>query len=240
MATQVCLVAILVGASLGSAADAQPPGNQEILLSAGQALVGADRLCVVLAIYGAEQDLRPLDVPKLKAQVVEKLNRAGIKHVESEAELVPKLVVRIEGTRVSEEGQFVCRVQMALIRHVLLSSPPNLPLSAEVWQGRPALAVVAEASMTETVSSAVTGQMERFINSYKEATRLSRLPPSAPPDRSAPTASGYPFLSSKSSPIFHRPDCRWARDIASSNRVGYKSRKEALQAGKQPCKTCKP
>ena len=240
MATQAWLVAILVGASLGPAVEALPSGQQEILLSAGQALVGVDRLCVVLAIYGAEQDLRLVDAPKLKVQVVEKLGGAGIKHMEGEMELVPRLVVRIEGTRVSDDDKFVCRVQMALIRHVLLSSPPNLPLSAEVWQSRPALAVVASAEMAQTMSSAVAGQIARFIDSYKGATRLSRVPPGAAPNGAAPTASGYPFLSSKSSPIFHRPDCRWAQDIARDSRVGYKSRQEAVQAGKRPCRTCKP
>jgi hypothetical protein len=240
MTTRACLVAVLVAASLGPAGEAQPPWNREVLLSAGPALVGVDRLGVVLAVYGAEPDVRPIDVPRLKAEVVEKLSRAGIKHVEGEAELIPRLVVRIEGTRVSDDDRFVCRVQVALIRHVLLSSPPNLPLSAEVWQGRPALAVVAQANMAGVVSSAVAGQIGMFIDSHKEAARLSAIPSGVQPDRAVPTISGYPFVSSRSSPIFHRPDCRWAQDIAGDNRVGYKSRQEAVQAGKQPCKTCKP
>ncbi len=240
MATHACWVAILLGASLGSAADAQPPKDQEVLLSAGQALVGVDRLGVVLAIHGVEQDVRLMDAPKLKGEIVEKLSGAGIKHVESETDYTPRLIIRIEGTPMPEGDKLVCRVQVSLIRYVLLVSQPSLPIPAEVWQGRPALAAVVKAGVAETISSAVTGQIETFLDGYRRAASLSTLSSGVKPDRAAPTASGYPFLSSKSSQVFHRPDCRWAQNIASDNRVGYKSREEAVQAGKRPCKTCKP
>jgi len=240
MATHACLVAILLGASLGSAADAPPPKDQEVLLSAGQALVGVDRLCIVPAILAAEQDARFIDAPKLKSEIVERLSGVGIKHVEREADLVPRLIIRIEGIPMPDSDKLVCRVQVSLIRYVLLFNQPSLPIPAEVWQGRPALAAVARVSMAETISSAVAGQIDRFIDSYQGAASLSALPSGVKPDRAAPTASGYPFLSSKSSQVFHRPDCRWAQNIASDNRVGYKSREEAVQAGRRPCKTCKP
>lgn len=39
---------------------------------------------------------------------------------------------------------------------------------------------------------------------------------------------------------FHRPDCQWAQKIAPRNRVEFGRREEAIKAGYQPCKTCKP
>jgi len=43
----------------------------------------------------------------------------------------------------------------------------------------------------------------------------------------------YPFVASRSSTVFHRADCRWAQNIAAHNRVGYRTREEALQDGKR-------
>lgn len=39
---------------------------------------------------------------------------------------------------------------------------------------------------------------------------------------------------------FHRPDCRWAAKISEQNLVKYPTRQEALDAGKKPCRVCKP
>ena len=71
------------------------------------------------------------------------------------------------------------------------------------------------------------------------------LPPSetgpVPTDSGGPApTAGYPLVSSRNSQVFHRPDCRWVQNIAGGNLVGYRSRDEAVQAGKRPCKTCKP
>ncbi len=240
MATHAWLVAILVGAFIASMADAQSGQDQEILLSAGQALVGADPLCVALTVTGAGPDLRLVDTAKLKTQIVEKISGAGIKHVEDEVGLVPRLCARIEGTAVPDSDKVVCRAQVTLVRQVQLSRLLNLSVPAEVWQSRPMTMVAAKAGAAETIASAVASQVEAFLNSYKTAATVSTLPSSVKSDRAAPTASAYPFVSSKSSQVFHRADCRWAQNIASDNRVGYKSREEAVQAGKRPCKTCKP
>lgn len=240
MATRACLAVILVGASLGLAVDAQSPNDQDVLLSAGHALVGAGQICVVLAIRGVEQDPRLVDAPQLKAQIVDRFSAAGIKHVESAPELVPRLVVRIESTPVPDGDKLVCRVQVALIRQVLLFSQARQPVLAEVWQGRPATAIVAKTGMAEASAAAVASQVAAFIESCKGAGSLATLPSGVKPDRAVSTTSGYLFLSSKSSQVFHRPDCRWAQNIANDNLVGYKSREEAVQAGKRACKTCKP
>jgi methylphosphotriester-DNA--protein-cysteine methyltransferase len=48
------------------------------------------------------------------------------------------------------------------------------------------------------------------------------------------------YVASKNSAVFHKPDCRWAKNISAGNLVGYSSREEATNSGKRPCKTCKP
>ncbi|MFB0552861.1 MAG: TIM barrel protein [Phycisphaerae bacterium] len=53
-------------------------------------------------------------------------------------------------------------------------------------------------------------------------------------------AAGYKFVASRSSRVFHKSDCRWAKRIKPDNLVVYNSRDAAIKAGKRPCKVCNP
>jgi len=59
-----------------------------------------------------------------------------------------------------------------------------------------------------------------------------------PAAKSAVTKYGY--VASDNSEVFHKPECRWAKRIKPKNLVVYNSRDEAINAGKRPCKSCKP
>ncbi|KYH30571.1 thermonuclease precursor [Moorella mulderi DSM 14980] len=48
------------------------------------------------------------------------------------------------------------------------------------------------------------------------------------------------YIGNSSSKKFHYPDCRWAKEISPRNRVEFTSRQEAINAGYQPCKVCRP
>ena len=48
------------------------------------------------------------------------------------------------------------------------------------------------------------------------------------------------YVASKSSKVFHRPDCKAAERISVSNLVRFATREAAIQAGKRPCTECKP
>lgn len=48
------------------------------------------------------------------------------------------------------------------------------------------------------------------------------------------------YVGSKHSNIFHKPDCRWARQISQDNLVTFTTSLEARQASRRACKTCKP
>jgi methylphosphotriester-DNA--protein-cysteine methyltransferase len=47
-----------------------------------------------------------------------------------------------------------------------------------------------------------------------------------------------PFVASKKRPHFHRPDCKWAEYLNEWNSLEFGSHREAVEAGKRPCKTC--
>lgn len=48
------------------------------------------------------------------------------------------------------------------------------------------------------------------------------------------------YIGNKNSKKFHLPDCQWAEKISPRNRVYFKSRDEAIKAGYEPCKVCRP
>lgn len=240
MATRACFIAILLGVSIGPAAQPRSPREQNVLIRAHQALVDVDSLGVVIEGHEIGRDALSMDLPGLKARVLEKLAGAGIKHLQSEAGPLPTLLVRIEGVAVPASDQCVWSVQVALVRLVTLPGQPDAQFQAVVWQGQPLLKLFTRQEAAEAVAIAVLARVEAFVAAHGEARSLLSPPQDIKLNVSAPTASGAAFVSSKSSQVFHRTDCRWAQNIASGNLIGYNSRQEAVQAGKRPCKTCQP
>ena len=53
-------------------------------------------------------------------------------------------------------------------------------------------------------------------------------------------ADDYQYVSSNYSTKYHRPKCKQALKIDPLVKVTFKTAKEALEAGKQPCQVCKP
>ena len=48
-----------------------------------------------------------------------------------------------------------------------------------------------------------------------------------------------PFVASRGRSIFHRPDCKWAVFIPLWKRIEFGTHREAVEADKKPCKTCR-
>jgi hypothetical protein len=46
------------------------------------------------------------------------------------------------------------------------------------------------------------------------------------------------YVASPKRPLFHRSDCKWAENIPVRGRLTFASHKDAVRAGKRPCKTC--
>jgi hypothetical protein len=248
MMIHACFMAVLMGASIGGAA-APSSSDPGLLVVTNEALVDVEPLCVVLPIPQMSQVERVIDANDLKSRIEAKLDDADIKHVEYRARPGARLVVHIEGLAVGGSDKYVYRVQTSLNRLVSLAGRPNPQIQAEVWQARPEMQVVAMVEAAEAMTTAALTQAETFIAARKTAraslaetgstAQESSIPaPAGPPNPQA--VSKYPFVASRSSSVFHRSDCRWAQNIADNNLVGYRTREEALQAGKRPCKTCKP
>jgi len=62
----------------------------------------------------------------------------------------------------------------------------------------------------------------------------------APDGAKAPAVSAGSVVGSTQSKVYHRPDCRWAAQIAPENFVTFASEEEAKAAGRRPCRFCFP
>jgi hypothetical protein len=245
---------ILLGVSVGGTMDISSPSEEMLLIATHEALAGTDKISVTLATQETPQVEKLVDIRKLRAQVVAKLKEAGIEYMEDEAGVYPRLIVQIEGVAVPECARYVCRVQTSMNRVVTFTAVRDLQVEAEVWRLRPVMKVATGSEAGKVIADAVLAQVEAFIDACQSARKLqTRLTSSEPntPASGAPsraksssqdpqTASQLPFVASKSASVFHRPDCRWAQNISGDNRLSYKTREEAVQASKRPCKSCKP
>jgi len=249
MMTHACLVAVLIGASVGGAAGPPFPEDRDLLISSNHALMDIEQLCVVVATRETEGGEPWVDVEKLKGQVVEKLVEGGLGHKERETGPTPRLVAHVEGMVVPDSDRYVYRVQLSVNRLVTFSARRDLQVQAEVWHLRPVMAVVAAADAQEAIARTVLTQAEVFVGVCNAARSLRDWAQVRPQGvlssvkarpQNLQAMTGYPFVASRNSPVFHRADCRWAQNISEGNRVGYESREEAIRAGKRPCKTCKP
>ena len=82
-----------------------------------------------------------------------------------------------------------------------------------------------------------------------EAPASASAPPAAEtqsttaPEASAPSAKAPAtgkFVASSNGKTFHRSDCAWAKGIDPGALMTYKTKEEAIAAGKKPCRICKP
>jgi hypothetical protein len=155
--------------------------------------------------------------------------------------------IRIEILGFEGCSNYVTRVQSSLTSHVSIKNGWAL---ADVWTTEPAMKVVQIQNLHEAVSAMVLEQAEEFISDYQKANPPNKQPSDAndiseaAEEQVKPVAESIPaeykYVASKNSKVFHNRDCIWVKRIKPENLVGYSTREEAINAGKKPCKLCKP
>jgi hypothetical protein len=238
--------------------DPPQPGAQPLLINLPHpAFAGIDKLHVSVLRFSSMQEKEQTLIKQLEANVKEKLHLADIELDIPTADnilTIPELRIYINTLHLEGSQQSVFRVQTALARAVYLKDEQNPTFKADIWQTIPVMQAVSEQDMPEKVTDLVAEQVDDFIDTFK-ATNISDIKPSKAginknaslnnlPEQSDKnensTVVEYKFVSSSNSNVFHKPGCRWAQNISKENLVIYKSREEAIKAGKRPCKTCNP
>jgi len=258
--TYYLILAIAAGFFCAAASDRiEPPSGAKSLLidPPHPAFVGIDKLHIVIWQFGSRKEKDETFIKQLEANVKEKLRRAGIELDTNPAEnflIIPELRIYINSLSLQDSQQCVFRVRTALARAVCIKGEQNPVFKADIWQTLPAMHAAAEQEMPDIVTNLVMEQVDAFISIYKSTmitdikstdartseNTISENPAEQVEKDVNPAALEYNYVASNSSNIFHKPDCRWAQNISKENLVKYKSREEAIKAGKRPCKTCNP
>jgi len=197
----------------------------------------------------AEDDVDKIK-PDIKKVLLRRLKEKDVRNLRWRSGNIPELRIYIDTLKLTDSQQYVFRIQTSVARAVCLSKKLRPIFKADVWKVEPVMQTVSLKSMPTKVTDVVLEQVETFIIAY-----LAANPPGAQPSDAKditvkpekltkpdtkPTVAEYKYVASKNSEVFHKPDCRWAKRIAAKNLVGYNSRDEAIEAGKRPCKMCKP
>lgn len=163
---------------------------------------------------------------------------------------VPELVVEITLIRPGQSDQTVFCLQTSLARVVVLQGRDNITLKAPVWKTQPAIGLTSGETLHSVVAAAVAEQVQAFLKAHKDADESAEhfLSPSAhmSPAKTAAdptptiTTAEHQYVASKNSQVFHLPGCRSVKRISPENLTGYKTRDEAVNAGKRPCRLCAP
>lgn len=253
----VIVIAILCVTAPGKMEPRLPEYRPPILIGrAYPSLAATGPLSVVIVPLSTDPDKDSSDWKKLKAEVERKLTRAGIEIFVAREGITYKLPmsrdlkVQIETLKLEDSRQYVFRVQTSLARAVRLAPQSKFSFKADVWTVKPVMQVVSAEIMSAKVTNVALDQVEAFIQAWRAANPPGKQPSNTgdvsatgkEPTRPAAKTStaGYKYAASKNSKVFHLPGCRFANQISPKNLVGYKSRNEAINAGKRPCKICKP
>lgn len=197
-----------------------------------------------------EAGLKKEDIRK---DIATRLEQAGIKIIPEYMYGPPRLHIRIKAYKIPNQEMFVDNIDVLLKEQVILPRNPEEKITAVTWE----LSWLSNASpkrFVEHIQSNLKIIINAFIREYraanppdKRATDANNIAIALPivPDKQTtppvkPTTAEYKYVASKNSKVFHKPDCRWAKRIKPSNLVTYSTRDKAIEAGKRPCKFCKP
>jgi len=164
---------------------------------------------------------------------------------------VPELIVRISVLQGVESGPCVYHVQTSFAREVYLRSPRS-SMKAEVWRIDVPVNIAQQNECDSAVTTSAMGQVNAFVADWKRANTVKatadigeqKTDVNEPATRRQGEQSGqqveYEYVASKNSKVFHKKDCRAAARISSENLIGFRTRDEAIQSGRRPCKICNP
>ncbi len=217
-------------------------------------LAGIKGLHVDIAMPEAWAKKYGLALKDLKSKIEIKLTLRGIAQIprmyKGRFITSPELRIDIYVLRLDNSQQHVFRVQTSLARSVHLAIQPKLGFQADVWKAKAAMQAVSADEIPTTITKVVLEQVDSFIADYRIANPPGKQSADVNDIAIVPTKPVKPivgtvvaeheFVASKNSKVFHKSNCSSAKRIKPGNLVTYGTRGKATEAGKRPCKICKP
>ena len=249
-------------AAWGSSAPLREPLNL-LLGHAHPALSGIDALQVVVVPSGDQSISGSAFWDELAGKVEQRFKRGTIKIPDPDQTDqaikpfdTPEFAVNVD-VRHFDGEQMLLAVRASLARPVYVvmreagskQLKPGPMVMAAVWTEASLIMSATTEHMRESITRQTLQQADAFIAAWVasnrskrkglsgEATTIEKIVTEQPADS---TPAEHQYVASKNSQVFHSPGCRSAKRILPKNLTGYKSRDEAVSAGKRPCKLCKP
>jgi hypothetical protein len=227
------------------------------------ALSGIDALQVVVVPSGDQRVCDSAFWGELAGKVEQKLKHATIKIPDpnqtdqaSKPFDMPEFAVHVDVRHFDGEQMFLA-VRTGLARPVYVAMreagskelKPGSMVMAAVWTEASAIMPATSEHVREVISRQTLEQADAFIAAWVASNRSERKVLSSEATTVEKEVTGRPvdstpaerqYVASKNSKVFHSPGCSSVKRISPENLTAYKTRDEAVSAGKRACKLCKP
>ncbi len=175
---------------------------------------------------------------------------------------IPVLTINIDKLILNPARPPVFYVRTSFTAGIAFERNPSAFFRTDLWTRTETIQAESLQAEFTAVTTLVNKHIELFASDFKQANS-SVMPPTDVndfnnilPPATRQTPAQIPketpktpvekekveqkYIASKNSSVFHRPDCSWVDRILPKNRIEYKTREQAIQAGKKPCKKCQP
>ncbi len=261
------LTGILCFSTLGGIELPESTDRSFLIGRAYPELAGLEKLYAIIVAPYSEPNEGGLIWRELNPKVKYKLEEAGVKvsFVTDVPDMagplppsisleLPALRIYVDMLKLKDSQQYIFCIQTSLARAVYLARDSSLFIKADVWKSQRVMDAASVQDMPVVVSSLILKQVETFAAAWREANPPNKqisdandigvasltAPKEQAGSATQPSVAEYSYVASKKSKVFHKPECRWAKNISPGNLVRYASREEAIKDGKKPCGTCKP
>jgi hypothetical protein len=231
------------------------PENHSLLAPANPALTGIHHLQAVIDIYISPSETNIFDSNELEILIVRKLRQAGLgifaagsNHTSAALPKMPRLCTNINLLKIADSQNYAFSIETALAKEVYLNHNSPFTVKADLWKKGPELAFCQSSDIKKEITRRVVRQVDAFIDAYRASNMKKNTTIPIVPTRSKkqgqlsqqPKPGVYQYVASKNSKVFHRRNCNSVKSIKPENLITYKTRADAIRAGKRPCKRCKP
>ncbi len=197
-----------------------------------------------------------LDEEDIRRNIQRQLEDAGIKvrplHMWRSVPGRCRLRVAVKLYRPAHQETFVYNLKVDFLQMVTLERSPQTRIDVVTWELM-WFAHSPKSRLAQAIGQNLKVLTASFIKNYRQANPVDKDTPESHNTGNAPTdkrrrarpnpsssAGKYQFTGSKGSDVFHKSNCHSASSISTENIVSYKTRQEAVKAGKRPCKWCNP
>ena len=197
-----------------------------------------------------------LDEEDIRANIQRQLEDAGIKvrplHMWRAVPGRCRLRVAVKVYRPAHQETFVYNLKVDFLQTATLGRDAQTQIDVVTWELM-WFAHGSKSKLGQVIGQNLKVLTASFIKDYRQANPMDKdtaetrnsdkvLTPAKRRAKSKPGSSAgkYEFTGSKGSDVFHKSNCHSVSTISTENVVGYKTRQEAVKAGKRPCKWCNP